>query len=215
MRTRNMRNVGAALVVAFLHAIPSHAGLPRCGGTVAVSLSANGKTVEMLGDDEANCVDVFVDDTTLYASGRRGTTVLGSPLALTSATRISIVLKNGDDSLSLIGTDVPTPELSNTDLKVVLGDGIDDAFIDGVQLRRLVLSMGAGDDTVRLAEVEVTTKSPVNGGKGVDSYFLAEPALSAGSIATDGPVDLKGFESLEAEGGLPFPFSRTPEDGAS
>lgn len=198
-----MRNLCAALVVVLSSFVPADAGLTPCGGTVTVSVKSNGSTIEVLGDDEANCIAAVLETNLLVVTGGE-TTVSGPPVPLAGVTTVSFLLKGGDDSLFLSQFPIAPPDLSNTDLKINLGAGSDEIAIKDATCRRLLLNAGAGDDTVDLGDVAVLVKSPINGSKGVDRYILSESFFSSKTEA-DGPIDTKGFEEIVASGSFsPF-----------
>lgn len=181
---------GLAILGALLLVLGAAQTASAGAGTVKVKRS--GKEITITGDNEDNCISVFKENGDLLVVGCDGTTVTGSPVSIEGVKRYVVKTQGGNDSLRISIIDCPDSKWT-----VETKDGDDDVDIEAVNVKKIEIDTGDGNDWVGFfGNLGVSQRSEVDGGKGDDQVDIFAPI--------DGPTDIKDFEFINGGGsGIP------------
>ena len=152
-----------------------------------VSVALNGSTLTVLGDDDANQIQIIGrKDGSAVVTGLDGTTINGGTTAFSAAADLNTVqvqLEGGDDELTIRGL------VLNNSLSVRAGDGDDSTDIQFSDVRGIEFSGNDGDDVMQFDNVFSQRSITIRGGDGNDTVAIGGMAADRDALIDTGSGD--------------------------
>ena len=152
-----------------------------------VTVALNGSTLTVLGDGDANQIQVIGrQDGSAVVTGLDGTTINGGTTAFSAAADLNtaqIQLEGGDDELTIRGL------VLNNSLTVRMGDGNDATDIQFSDLRGIEVSGNDGDDVLEFDNVFSDRSIVIRGGDGNDTVAIGGMAANRNALIDTGSGD--------------------------
>lgn len=175
LRTTTIR-MAAAITAA---TIASSAPCADADAAVTHSLSSNGKTLKIVGDDGDNHAALSIVGDMILFSPTAGPDGLQTIEPANQIRKIKFVMKRGNDFVFVGNLGSTT---NDRKIDIILGDGDDEVLID------FTGNNGAGIGAIssaRYTQVRSELDITVKGGKGNDSVNASFPRVRAGEIDFD------------------------------
>ena len=152
-----------------------------------VTVSLDGSTLNVLGDGEANQVEIIgLADGSAVVTGLDGTTINGGTAAFSAEAdldEVQIQLEGGDDELTISGL------VLNDSLTIETDDGDDSADIQNLNVDGIVVSGDDGNDVLEFDNVFSRRSIVIRGGDGDDTIAIGAMAAERNGLIDTGAGD--------------------------